>query len=703
MFNAFIKIFIVGMLTSLFLTACSQSDGYSTSGKVVLSSIQIQRADAYEGFNTTEAKTLIQGTHTQAKAIGIYSDGSQKDITTEVTWSENGSKIDVDNTGLIFAHTPGAADVLATLSDVVAKVSGTVVAATLESVQVFGNNVSPLGRTIQLEAIATFDVGISADVTNDAVWTSTDPAVTVINGEVNSSTKGASDITATFEDANTPPVSITSAVHVVDFIDAEIDHLEILKNGSSACTGEAINGIKQTLELVDKVSYPTDPDGLSPNAFYPLVCAVYTDGIKVYVNQDAIWWSDDQQVAQVNSLKGSFVFGTDIGTDVTISAKYAGLEASFPVDVVAKSGKTLDSIFITNSWNGGVNPITALTIEVEDETPLVAYGNYTYSDGSTGVEYINANVSWQSADLSTVWIWDVMNSYIRGIQVSGSPVAVTATWQGKSASVNVTVNLTSAYNSIEIQKSYVTDGQGEVLNAANPLVISQGQVQYITAWGVKADDVRVYINTEVAWSSDDNSIASMDFAQRDSDVTGVAAGDTNVTAVGGGYTGTAPVVVVPHDGILEANIRWEKEGSLSGLPGTSVTGKTAVLGHIPVLDPSTAIWYFVRAGQGYTKDTTIDKINLSFLATLDGGTAGVHLNVFMYDASGNKVKADILNDADWTAYQAAHPTYVIRTDYYEKSEGKIVQCNFILRLGDSKYTGRNKDFTIDKFVVTTTP
>ena len=703
------RFFLYTLITALTLSfsACGNADGTVDVNTITpagggtaaskLVSIAVVRADVYKTFTTDMGGILIQGTTIQAHALGTYEDGTSKDITNSVVWSKSNNNIDVTQTGLLTGVAVGTSSALATSSGVLGQADGEVVSAVLESLTVFGDNESPVGRDIQLEAQAVFNVDVVIDVTNDTVWSSSDTNVTVsATGIVSSSTESSALITATFIHNGVEK----NATHPVNFTPAVIDHLQIQKDGGTTCQGEAINGVKQTLELVDKVSYPKDKDGLSPNAFYPIVCAVYTNGFKEYVNQDAIWWSDNQEVAQVNYLRGSFVFGVDLGTNVNISAKYEGLESSFPVDVIAQNGKTLNSIYITNTWDENATKITSKTIEVGDETPLVAYGNYTYADGSNGVEYINANVRWASEDLSTVWIFDVINSYIHGLQVSTSPVAITATWQGKSASVAVTVNTTSAYNSIEIQKGYNKDGNGEELNVTNPLEISQGQIQYVTAWGVKADGSKVYINKEVRWTSDDYAIASMDLLERNSDVTGVAVGTTNINAADGGVPdGITPVTVLETDGILASNIRWE--GSVT-VTGNTATGKTALEGHIPILDPSSAIWYFVRAGQGYTKGTTIDKINLSFAATIEG-TTNIYVNVYMYDTAGNKVKASIHSDLEWTNYKTENPNYIIRTDYYESSEEELIQCNFVLRLGDSTYRGRNKDFTIDKFVVTTTP
>lgn len=105
------------------------------------------------------------------------------------------------------------------------------------------------------------------------------------------------------------------------------------------------------------------------------------------------------------------------------------------------------------------------------------------------------------------------------------------------------VDTTPQLQTIEIQINYSGGGDGEVIDAGNPLFIGVGDVQHITAWGNYSDGIKRYINTEVLWVSADNGIAKMDPLQRSSDVTGVSPGTTEVVCVLDGVAGRAPVTV----------------------------------------------------------------------------------------------------------------------------------------------------------------
>ena len=186
---------------------------------------------------------------------------------------------------------------------VVGTISGTAFAATIRRLIVEGTNEAPLGVTIPLKALATYDNNAQpVPVTTQATWSSSNPAVATVDslGVVSGVATGDAVITATFSGLSTQ--------HSVRYRAAELVSLEIV-NGAKGKT--PINGTTVPIYLVDDVSYPSDPEGLSPNAYYPVVYAKYSDGTRTYVNDQA-FVSSNQDAAYVNWTKGSFVFGRDL-------------------------------------------------------------------------------------------------------------------------------------------------------------------------------------------------------------------------------------------------------------------------------------------------------------------------------------------------------------------------------------------------------
>jgi uncharacterized protein YjdB len=504
------------------------------SGSVKLTGIDVSAVDP------PAAQDLVPNVSVQLRAVGNLSDGSKVDMTSAVLWSAvTPATIAVDGSGLATAIAVGAATVSATYSvgptPVVGTISGTVVAAAIQSLIVDGANEAPLGVKIPLAARAVYANNSEFDVTKQATWTSDNPAVATVDAEgiVSGVAEGEAIITATFGGLSTTlPVRYRAA---------ELVSLKITDVGDQ--NAPSINGTTKQIYLVDNVSYPDDPGGLSPNAYYPMVWAEYSDGSVVYVNQDAFWWSSNQEAAYVNFLKGSFVFGRNLASGVEITASYGGKSASFKVDVLPPAGPTLTGIELQLT-DGTVVSGGSINLAVGAKRWVTAYGNY--SDGSK--RDINAKVFYSSDTPRVAVVLDFLDSNIRGI--SPGTALITAEWQGKTATVTAIVGPagSSVLERIEIQDGYCQDGGCPVIDTSGTkdLNIRVGEVRYITAWGIYSDSTaRVYINNKVFWTSANPLVASMPLLQTSSNVTGRSAGNTTVSARLDAITGSATVNVLP--------------------------------------------------------------------------------------------------------------------------------------------------------------
>ncbi len=487
--------------------------------------------------------TLIVGTTIETKATGTFSDGSSRDITNEVTWKATTQTVSVDQSGFVQALSIGSAEITAhyltqTAALIVDSAIAEVVEATIDSIDISGPNEAPIGTSVQLTAIASYNNSSALDVTTQATWMSDQTGVSIINGLVTSTSTADVEITAIYDGVST--------THSIHFREAVLEYLEIQESYSADGNGKIITDTTQKIYLVDDVNY----DPVSPNAYYPTVWAVYTDGHKEYVTTEAFWWSSNQNSAYVNTIQGSFVFGKDLAKEVEISAKWGGEEASFYVDVIIQEGApTLDTIvFRTDDGTDVTN--TKIDIPEGEMLWVTAYGQF--SNGTE--ENINAKSYYSSSAPKTAFVIDQIDSNIRALNPGTAQIS--ATWQGVTGIVNVEVieTINPELQSIEIQKGYVADGSGEVISDTNPLFMEDRDKFYVTAWGNYSDGQKRYINTDVFWKSSNEDTAKFPPLQKSSELRAVNLGSTTITATLAGVEGLAAVYVVEVNSLIIAGI-----------------------------------------------------------------------------------------------------------------------------------------------------
>jgi len=400
-----------------------------------LVSISIENADKGDSLTVANPKMIV-GTTQQAKAIGKFDNNAIVDITTNVTWkTDTSATISVDNNGLIKAIGVGAAHVSAEylkINSTLIKdnLNGTVETATLLSLDITGSNVSSVKNKIQLTASAFYDNNITIDVTNDVNWSSFDGSIISKNISVNEN----GTVTASIADNAIIKAELSNKIarHYVTFTTKTIDHIELQESYVEDASGKVITETTIDLPIVNDVTYPNE-GGLSEGAYYPTAWAVYTDGTKEYVGDKAFWWSDHQQEAYINYIKGSFVFGRDLVDGAIITAVYAGKKAFFKVNVQNLSiAPSLTSIELKLN-NGAIVSNGSINLAMKDKVWVTAYG--TYSDGNTS--NINSSVFYTSSNPKNAWIFDVVNSNIHGRSIGDANI--TASWQGKTATVTVHV------------------------------------------------------------------------------------------------------------------------------------------------------------------------------------------------------------------------------------------------------------------------
>ena len=164
--------------------------------------------------------TLLQNTAQQFMALGIYTDGSIKNISSQVTWNSSNTAIaTISFIGLISALADGTTKITASLSGITS-LAVVLTVNSLSSVSVVtGNSVGvpmpfnkqAVGFTYQLKATGTYSDGSAADITSQVTWKSSNTAIATISsgGLVTNVSPGITDITASLQGITSPPVAWT--------------------------------------------------------------------------------------------------------------------------------------------------------------------------------------------------------------------------------------------------------------------------------------------------------------------------------------------------------------------------------------------------------------------------------------------------------------------------------------------------------------
>jgi len=411
-----------------------------TVSPATLSSIELTFA------NGEKTVSVYEGTTGSLVAMAKYSDGSTLDITDQASYTSTKPQIvEVESDGALTAVGVGSSEITATFDAVQSNV--VTVNVFNEAIQYMIIDTDPddgktvVGHPIQLFAYGKFANDIVEDISHDVVWQSDNPKVVVSfneqTGTMAATATGAetAQITATFK-------NVTEAVNL-EFVEAKPSHLEIQESYQSDGNGKVITGARIGIPIVDDVNY----DPVSLGAYYPTSWVVYDNGMKVYVNTETFWWSADQIRAYVNTIRGSFVFGRGVGSNIEISSTWRDgeMRASFNVDVSTAPGRELVEIGIKNTadngWGcGNFDPTQNKQIDtnVGDRGKyLMACGKFHYDDGTDKWEDINNNVLWTSSDRNIAFVRTINGKLI---SASKGSAEISANLAGKEGKILVVVH-----------------------------------------------------------------------------------------------------------------------------------------------------------------------------------------------------------------------------------------------------------------------
>lgn len=130
-------------------------------------------------------------------ATAVFSDGSQVDVTAQVTWGTVDPSIASASAGVVQAGVPGTTYVTASYAGLETTARVDVVAATLVSLEVSADMATvPAGLTARAQAFGTFSDGTVRDVTDAAQWSVTGDAQVEGAGQLRTLSPGLVEVRA---------------------------------------------------------------------------------------------------------------------------------------------------------------------------------------------------------------------------------------------------------------------------------------------------------------------------------------------------------------------------------------------------------------------------------------------------------------------------------------------------------------------------
>ncbi|PJZ71488.1 hypothetical protein CH373_03090 [Leptospira perolatii] len=489
--------------------------GRATAKKVGSTSVQaeIGGISASVTFTVTAAvidsievhaddSSIPKGTNTLVTATAIFSDGTNQNVSDQVSWNTSSSSI--LQLGVLTAgpkkrvNSPnngstGTARITATLGANSGFADIIVAAPILVSIQVDPTNPSVAkGLTKTFSATGTYSDTSTQTLTTLVTWNSSNQSVAEISnaggseGIATTKIVGATNITATLGSV-TSPISVLTVTteELLDITIAPSPTLSIAKgrNQNFTATGH------------------------------------YTDGSTPTITDQVTWSSTDTTNAQISNDPGTkgkltaLVLGT-----AQIKAKLGSVES--PSTLVTVTAAELDSIQVT--------PINA-SVAKGLTKPYTAMG--TYSDNNT--LDITTQVTWDSSSTATAEISNADPT--RGV-ASSKAVGTTT----------ISAQLGTVTGSTQLQVT-AKELVSIAVSPTNPSIFTS-QTQDFSATGTYTDSTTNDLTTQVTWSPSSNGVATISNAPgTQGRATGVIAGTSTITATFGSITGSTVLTVATLD------------------------------------------------------------------------------------------------------------------------------------------------------------
>src|SRR5260221_6604642 len=400
-----------------------------------LTSIGVSPADA----------SIAAGTEQQLAATGVFSDYTVQDLTAQVTWSSSPASVaSVSPSGLVSAASTGTAIVSAALSGISGSTALIVTTATLTGIEV-----SPVSATLAagtstpLSVAGLFSDLTVQDMTASASWTSSAPAIAIVDGPNAVGVAAGSAILTASVGGFTASTSVSVTA-------AALAALSI-----SGASGTLQKGLNRQLSA----------------------SGTFSDGSTQDLTAQIVWSSSDGAVVTVSNAPGSegMVHAQGAGT-ATVFANLLGISAS--------AAMTVDAVSVTSVTISPANPMLPVGFSSH------LYATAQYSDGST--HDVTAQAVWSSSNTAVATVSNAAGSQGQDTGLASGTATVSAHFGGVQGSATLTV-FSGKISSIAITPATLT--------------LAKGSSQRVVATGTWANGFSMDVTAQVRWSSSNRGVA----------------------------------------------------------------------------------------------------------------------------------------------------------------------------------------------------
>lgn len=436
------------------------------------------------------APSIAKGTTQQFAATAVYTDGTNKDVTTTAVWTSSAEAVATVSKGLAKGLAVGESSIAASFGGQSDSTTLKVSAATVTGISVSPANVSiAKGLHQQFTATASFTDGSQQDVTAATTWTSATESV----AKVSNADKSRGDAEAVAVGSTTIGASYKDKV--------------------------ATASLKVTKETVTKLEVTPANISLAKGLEQQYTAtALYTDGSTQNVTTSAAWSTSN----------------TDTVADLGASDGKAKAKAVGQTTITASFKDTVSSQTVAASTTLTVTAATVKEIQVTPTTTTIPKGTAQQftatallTDNKT--QDATTQVTWTSDKPDVAQISNTSGS--NGLAVGktvGSGVTITA------ALNNIKGTATLAVSDAKLTAINVTPASGKLAKGFN---------RQFTATGTYSDGSTANITGTATWESSNDATATVNGTDAKGLVSGVAAGQSTISATADTIKGSTTLTV----------------------------------------------------------------------------------------------------------------------------------------------------------------